>query len=350
MRRHFLRLVGHRVLAALLVLLAILQILDLLEVTTDILQRKLGVEGVIHYAALRLPTLLQQAAPLAMLAGCLFAFLQMARENTVVALRSTGVSAYQLLTMIAPVAAAVFALHLACVQWLAPHADQALDVWWSRSAPPAPDEPPKAHSFRVGSDIVVAKEDDPSGRRLSAVSIYRRDASGRLVERLRAPRAVYAGDGWRLFDPTFETIAAGQVQAGQAAEIAWRPGPTPSDVRAIFETESVVAPGSANRALAGGVAAHPPPFYRTALQRGWAAPAAAVVMLLLSSPVLLINARHGGAQTIVACLLAGLLFLVADGIFTALGQGGNIPALLGAWAGPAIFAAAGASALIYLEG
>ena len=77
---------------------------------------------------------------------------------------------------------------------------------------------------------------------------------------------------------------------------------------------------------------------------------AAFVMLLLTAPVLLINFRGGGSRTIVACLTAGLVFLVVDGVFTALGEGGNIPAVLGAWAGAAIFGAAGASALLFLEG
>jgi lipopolysaccharide export system permease protein len=46
----------------------------------------------------------------------------------------------------------------------------------------------------------------------------------------------------------------------------------------------------------------------------------------------------------------GLIFLVVDGVFTALGEGGSVPAALAAWAAPAIFAAVGASALLFLEG
>jgi lipopolysaccharide export system permease protein len=47
---------------------------------------------------------------------------------------------------------------------------------------------------------------------------------------------------------------------------------------------------------------------------------------------------------------AGLLFLVVDGVFTALGESGTVPALLAAWAAPAIFAALGGSALLFQEG
>ena len=71
---YLLKLMASRILTALLVLVGILQILDLLDVTTDILERDLGASGVGYYALLRLPRLIEQAAPLAVLAGALFAF------------------------------------------------------------------------------------------------------------------------------------------------------------------------------------------------------------------------------------------------------------------------------------
>lgn len=348
--RYLLRIVGFRVLAALLVLVSILQILDLLDVTTDILERRLGIGGVLYYAILRLPTLVQQVAPLSVLAGCLFAFTDLARQNAVVALRSTGISAYRLLGMIAPAVLAVAMLHIASVQWLTPRADQALDAWWSRTAPRTAQTPQGPRSFRVGEDIVTAAMGTPSGRRLTGVRIYRRDADGRLVERLRADAATYQGDGWRLAGPSFETLGPGGVQRGAAQVIIWRPGPQPQDVRGIFTGEQSLAPGSARRALKGGVSAKPPAFYRTAVQRAWSSPLAAFVMMLLTSPVLLVNFRDGGVRTVVICMGAGLLFLVVDGVFTAMGESGTIPALLGAWAAPTIFAALGASALLFQEG
>jgi lipopolysaccharide export system permease protein len=73
-------------------------------------------------------------------------------------------------------------------------------------------------------------------------------------------------------------------------------------------------------------------------------------MLLLAGPVLLVNFRSGGASTVVACLAAGLLYMVVDGVFSAMGQSGAVPAILGAWAAPVIFAAGGATALLFLEG
>ena len=73
-------------------------------------------------------------------------------------------------------------------------------------------------------------------------------------------------------------------------------------------------------------------------------------MLLLAAPAGLANFRGGGATLMVQCLAAGLLFLVFDGAFTALGENGAAPPILAAWAAPAIFAALGVTVLLYLEG
>ncbi|RAK52792.1 LptF/LptG family permease [Phenylobacterium deserti] len=349
-QRHVTKILATRVLAALVILVSILQILDLLDATTDILERKLGAGGVVYYALLRTPTLIQQVAPLAMLAGALFAFTQMARENAVVALRSTGMSVYRLVTIALPVALGVAALHLACAQWLSPRADAALDAWWARGAPEAEDKAPEPRSFRVGTDVVVATPGDTAGRRLVDLSLYRRDGQGRLVERVRAPAAAWQGGGWRLERPAIETVGPNGVQQASAAQMDWTQGPRPADVRALFGDPQDLAPASAARALAGGAAVRPPSFYEAALQRGWAAPLGAVVMLLLAAPVLLVNFRSGGGRTVVGCLAAGLLFMVVDGVFTAMAQSGVLPAALGAWSGAAIFAFAAAGALVHLEG
>jgi lipopolysaccharide export system permease protein len=73
-------------------------------------------------------------------------------------------------------------------------------------------------------------------------------------------------------------------------------------------------------------------------------------MLLLAAPSALAHFRGGGTTLLVQCLAAGLLFLVVDGAFTALGQSGAAPPIFAAWAAPAMFAALGLTALVYLEG
>lgn len=348
---YLMKLVGGRILAALAVLVGILQILDLLDVTTDILDRRLGAEGVFYYALLRLPRLIEQAAPLAVLAGSLFAFAKLAGESAVTAMRSTGISAYRITLLALPAAALLAAVQLVIGLAVAPRTDQMLSEWWEASTPAAEqrrDSDPLA--FRVGEEIVVAKSSAPDGRHLADIQIYRRDASGRLVQRTAAKAAVHETGGWRLVEPTFESLGRDSVRTGAATEMSWLKDLRPADVIALSAGSGTVTPTEARRALEGGVSVRPRTFYDTQVQRTWAGPMACIVMLLLAAPAALANFRGGAASLIVECLAAGLLFLVFDGAFTALGENGAAPAALAAWAAPAMFSALGLTALLYMEG
>lgn len=351
MTRYIVRLTGGRILASLAVLVGILQVLDLLDVTTDILERKLGATGVAYYALLRLPRLIEQAAPLSVLAGGLFAFTQLARDSAVTAMRATGMSAYRLLLMAMPAATAVMVLQFVVALTIAPHTDRTLASWWRETTPAAKVEPGKAGTFRIGTDVVVATPGDDAGRRLTDVTIYHRNAAGRLTQRTTSPLAVLTNGRWVLQTPRTETLAPQGVRESYADSMTWTDHLKPQDVRAVFHADQVVSAGSAKRALDGGASDRPQAFYATELQRIWAAPLAALVMLLLAAPTALAHFRGGqGGRLLVGCLGAGLMFMVVDGVFTAIGQSGAAPPFLAAWAAPVIFAALGLAALVYLEG
>ena len=347
---YLLKVMAWRVLAALAVLMGILQIIDLLEVTTQILDRKLGAAGVAYYALLRLPRLIEQAAPLAVLAGSLFAFAKLAGESAVTAMRSTGISAYRITLIAAPAAVALALTQLVIGMAIAPRTDQMLSEWWQASAPKDPSKVVDPVTFRVGSEVVVAVPRDPDGHSLEKVTIYRRDGTGRLVQRTTAQAAVYESGGWRLIEPRFETLGTSSISEGQAKSMDWTRELQPADIRAISGGQTTVTPQEASRALAGGLSIRPRTFYDTQLQRAWAAPFACIVMLLLSAPSALAHFRGGGATLLVQCLATGLLFLVFDGAFTALGENGAAPPILAAWGAPVMFGALGVTMLVYLEG
>jgi lipopolysaccharide export system permease protein len=348
---YILKLVGVRILAASLVLLGVLQILDLLEVTPDIVSRGLGFAGVVHYALLRLPRLIDQAAPLGVLAGSIFAFMKLAADSEVIAMRATGVSTYRLLAMALPAALAVAAIDFCSVELVAPRTDPALQTWWQSTAPHSM-AAVKPKAFRVGADLAVASTRDYSGRSLTDVSIYRRDATGRLTERITAASATYAHhQGWRLSAPQFVRFDLGAPQAGRASEMTWASGFRPADVQALFFGQDTISAASASRALSGGGAERPPSYYATRLQRAIATPVGSLVMLLLALPVALASFRSSqGAVFVASSLGAGLLFLVTDGMLSALGESGVLSPILAAWAAPTVFAALGATALLRLEG
>jgi len=348
---YVLRAVSVRIAGAMAVLLAVLQILDLLEVTPDIVERGLGFVGVLHYAVLRLPQLIDQAAPLGVLAGSIFAFMKLAGDSEIVAMRASGVSVYRLLGMALPAALAVVMINFAAVEIVAPRTDPMLQTWWQSTSPPAKKAAPKPKAFRVGGDLAIATTEDLSGQTLHDVKIYRRDAAGRQTERIQADSATYGPQGWRLHAPKFVRFDAAGAHMGQAAEMTWASRFEPADVQALFFGDETLSAASARRALRGGGGERPPSYYATRIQRAIAGPIGSLVMLLLTVPIAVASFRSSkGAVFIAGSLAAGLLFVVVDGLLSALGEGGVLTPILAAWTAPVVFAALGATALLRLEG
>lgn len=345
------RVAATRILGAALILMAILQVLDLLEVTTDILDRGLGVGGVLYYAALRAPRLIEQIAPISVLAGGLFAFSQLARESAVIAMRAAGISAYRIVAMAAPAAAAMMLLDFACAQVIAPRTDPILDAWWRAHTPAADLKQAEPRNFRVGDDLVIASSSTPDGRGLSRVMIYRRDTTGRLIEKVEAPSATFTGKGWTLTNAVTARFEGDHAQRASAAQITWPSRLRPADVQALFSDNPTPTASSARRALLNGGTDRPPSYYQTRLLGAFAGPFGSLIMLLLSAPVALANFRSSqGAVLLTGGLTAGLVFLVVDGLLSALGESGAISPVLAVWGGPVIFGALAINALVNLEG
>lgn len=348
---YVLNVAATRILGAALVLMGILQILDLLEVTTDILERDLGASGMVYYAVMRAPRLFEQVAPISVLAGGLFAFSQLARESAAIAMRAAGVSAYRIVAMAAPAAVAVMLLDFTCAQLIAPRTDPILDAWWRATTPIADRKAVGPVSFRVGDDLVVADSSAVDGKSLQAVKIYRRDQTGRLTERIEAPSATLAPAGWVLSKPVTSRFSGDSTEVVTAGSMTWPSALRPADVQALFSDNPAPSASSARRALLNGGTDRPPSYYQTRLMSAFAGPFAALVMLLLSAPVAVASFRsRQGAVMLSGGLAAGLLFLVVDGLLSALGESGAISPILAVWGGPVIFGALAINVLVNLEG
>jgi lipopolysaccharide export system permease protein len=350
-----------RTLATLLVLIGLLQIVDLFDATSDVLERGLGIGGIVKYELLRLPAMIQQILPVSVLIGALTTFTGLARNSEIAALRSTGVTIYRLVLILLPAAGLLALTDFVIAEQIAPRSQQAFTVWWGSHPPPvktAKDEPVKAAPktktvwFRTGPFLVYAAGASADGRRLQDLRIYHRDAAGRLDQRIVASAATLGQDGqWRLQDATVLDVGRTSLANEPPATRLWNTDLAPSDVVAVFSPDDRISATRALRAITGDRPADKSPaFYATRVQRALAEPLAALVMLLLAAPAALAQQRNNQAALLLFSLGAGLLFLMVDGVLTALGQTNVLPPLLGAWAGPLLFSALAGAAMVHLEG
>jgi len=350
--RYVFKLLLVRTVFAAIALIGLIQVIELLDVTTELLERGQGVAGIARYSLLRLPGMFQQIAPLSVLIGAIFTFTQLARNSEMVVIRATGANIYRVLKMMIPVALGVAALDFAVAAEVAPHTQDALRQWMDATAPPSAVKAPKPHWFRLGRNLVLVSRISADGTRMEGVRIYLRDQNSALTEEISAPSATVQAGGWRLHDATVSRITGDRADLTKPADRDWATPLKPADVVRLFRAGDDISAAAALSALSStGPQNRSPGFYQTRLHRTFAEPLAALVMLLLSAPAALASLRSDqGMRLMLFGLASGLLFLVVDGLLTALGETSALPPLLAAWSAPVAFAALAMTVLFYVEG
>lgn len=340
-----------RTLAAMAAMVALLQLVDLLDHMADILARGLGVMGVIKYAVLRMPAMIEQIAGISMLIGAVFTFLQLARNSEVVAMRATGLSTSQIVKMALPVAVLVAVIDLVVADQLTPRAQQELAAWWRATTPPAAAAKQHPQWFRAGGDLILAESASLDGSEMKNVRLYVRDAGKQLTERVVAASAKVTPAGWQLIDADITRVKTDQAATTHTPSTLWRSALTAQDVAHLFSPSYQISAGKAWRSLQGaGAVNQSPAFFRTRLHRILAEPLGVIIMLFMAMPTSLATFRNGRTVPLVLYGLGGgLLYLVVDGLLTALGQTGALPPFVAGWTAPILFGCAAVAVLLYAE-
>jgi lipopolysaccharide export system permease protein len=319
-------------LGVLVALTALLQVLELLDVTTDILKRKLGVGGILHYAMLRLPAELSLAMPLAMLIGSLFTFYTLARNHELVAIRAAGIRLGWVVRAMLPVAVVMALLQFVVSDRVMPRAEAALALWWHAS----------------DDGLVSIQHASRDGRHLQGVIAYRRGDDGQYAGRLSAKSADWSEGGWQLSEVAVFSLGQGSLSRSQEDHRAWATNLRPDDLTRAQDPQLPLSSTALIGVLAGErVGDRPASYYRTVLYRSYIAPLALAVMLLLALPATRAVQRggQGGGQLLLA-LGCGLGFQLSCGLMASLGQAGTLSAALATGLPPLVFGLLG---LVFLR-
>lgn len=332
-----------RLLAVLLGLAGLLQLVELMERSDEILERGLGAVGVLTYATLRFPQLLAPVLPIASLAAAILTFSGLAGRGELEAMRASGVAVTRMVAWLLPAGLLVALAQFLVADQAAPLAERAFRQWWGTLGEG------QALWFRQGHLLVGVERLQADGRLLFGVSLHERDGDGRLVAVTRAARAEAGPDGWRLDGVRRQPVTGPEIAEDHSL---WPEGPDPSNLAELGRAEPVLSTARLAAVLEGRrVGDRPPEFYRVRLWDAFAAPAASLVMILLATPAAGALRRGGGIPAGMGVgLAAGLSYLVLDGILAALGEAGRLPAALAALTPPALFACVGGAMMLRAEG
>lgn len=348
------RLFVTRIVAVLLMLTLVLQMLDLLGESGDILAYPgNGQAQLLHYVALRIPQLIARFLPYSVLLATIITLATLNQNSEVISMKAAGLSAHQVLAPLIGAALVISGISFVFNERVVTRATAALTAWEAVDYGPIPTTANARTNLYLaeGRDILLAGALSGAGNALvmTQVTYYRRDADGAIVEQLRAPRATYANPGWRMENPT--RFDAQAVATSRLASAVVAQGITPdqvaitgvdADAEGLFAlSESIDAMALAGRRT-------------TDLRAAWwhkiSGPLSAALMPLLGAVAAFGLARSG--QLLIRAVIGmalGFAYFVFDNAALAMGNFGGYPPFLAAWAPFLLFALIGETVLIRTE-
>ncbi|WP_225205028.1 LPS export ABC transporter permease LptG [Novosphingobium huizhouense] len=349
------RMFATRIVAVLLMLVLVLQMLDLLSESGDILAAPgNGQAQLLTYVSLRMPQLISRFLPYSVLLSTIITLMTLNQNSEVVAMKAAGLSAHQILAPLFLVAAGVSLVTFGFNERVVTRANATLKAWQAVKYGPIPrDGDVKSNVWlQDGANILFAKTVEGRGdaTRMVEVSWYRRDPTGMVTEIVRAPRASYARPGWRFADPvSFDVQSARRTRLAQDRVLARLVEPSQIILRKTdADAESVFA-------LTDSIAAIRDAGYRTSeLEGKWwhklSGPLSALLMPLLGAVAAFGLARSG--QLFVRAVIGmalGFAYFVVDNAALAMGNFGGYPPMLAAWAPFLLFLLIGETVLVRTE-
>jgi len=348
------RLFVTRILGVLVLLVLVLQMMQLLSESGDILAVPGNGEAELwYYVTLNVPQLIARFLPYSVLLATLFTFWPLNQNSEVIAMRAAGLSAHQILAPLLLAAAGISVVSFAFNETVVAPAAGKLRAWTAVDyARIPPDTGVRSNVYLPDhGNILAAARASGSGSltRLDNVTWYRRDGAGMVVEQVRSPHATFANPGWRLDRPVRFDVATTTRQ--DLPPLVVGQGVTPVQVAIT----SIDPDGQNLFALSRSIKALKASGRRTSeLEGKWwhklAGPLSALLMPLLGSVAAFGLARSG--QLLIRAVIGmalGFAYFVVDNAALAMGNFGGYPPLIAAWAPFLLFLLVGETVLVRTE-
>lgn len=342
-----------RCLAMLAMLVLVLQMLDLLSEAGKVLAYQGNGDAELwRYMSLRTPQIIARFLPFSVLLGTIITLATLNSSSEVVAMKSGGLSAHQILAPLIFASIGVAAFSYMFNERVVVRATATLSAWSAAEYGPIPgDRGVKTNVWvRSGEDLVRAGTITGRGDqvRLQDINIYDRHGD-RLISVITAKRGQFTGKDWLMQDVRIFDVIRGtsrnlpQLRMGE-------------DIRPDQFTLSSVDPdGLSFEELNEAIATlrdsgRPVASLEGSLWHKITGPLSTLLMPLLGSVAAFGIARSGKlfVRAVIGMGL-GFAFFVADNFALSMGNLGVYPPMLAAWAPFMLFLVVGEAVLVTTE-
>lgn len=301
---------------------------------------------ILSYFLCKIPEMISQTAPMSVLMGTILAIGALSRNSEITAMRSSGLSLYQLGRPLVATAALISLGLLFMQEFVTPAANDRMryieEVLIKKKGNSA--------LFRQnniwhkdGSLIIQARLFNPEKATLSGITIWEVDPDLKPLSRTDALTASPAENGWQLSTVTKRGFDGIQSAASTLPGEFVRTSLDLSDLKvAAKSAENMGFTALARYCNSISSSGYDATRYLTLLHSKISLPFAALIMAFLGIPFSLRDGRSGGIGIGIGfSILIGFSYFIINAFLLSLGQAGALHPAVAAWSANLIFAAAG---------
>ncbi len=339
---------------------AIMVAIDVIDQLRRLAGSGITVNGAVVLALLNAPNNIYRILPLIMILTAIALFMGLAKSSELVVVRATGRSGLRFLA--SPLVAALV-LGVAFVALWNPVVAATSKAYDQMSAGYAKGGSVLSLSAaglwlrqggEGGQSVIQATSASRDGTELGEVTFLIYDAKGALTQRISSPKAILTEGAWALKDAktwSFPDPNPERDARLSAADLRIETDLTREKIVDSFGTPRAVSfwelPGYIADLEHAGFSAL---SYRMWYQLELAAPAFLAAMVLIAAGFTMRHARSGGSGPLVLlALLSGFLIFFLRNFGQVLGENGQIPVYLAAWAPPSAAILLSLGLLLHLE-
>jgi len=295
----------------------------------------------------KIPGIVSQVAPAAILLSAIITLGTMSRHNEIMAMKSGGISLWRIVFPIMGAAIVIYLALLGLSEWVTPEANQrarAMREWIVHKKKPVAAFKESQIWIHSHQAIFNIKLYHPEQDLLEGITVFRFGPAFQLVERIDARSARWQDGRWTFTEASLTSFPPGGFPARKFhQQLVISLPETPADFR-IADKPPEEMNFSELREYVRKIErdGYSSSKYRTAMHHFFSFPFIGVILAFLGIPVALRKERGAGiAVGIGLCLAISFVFFVVYSLSLGYGQAGTLPPFVAAWLGNTIFTLVG---------